>query len=87
MIAFLACLAVLLLSLLGMYVALVRPLRRKLATLKRTVGAESVWNNGQHKLRRDEVKAPRRLSGEEAEALSERLGKVEERKTVTCEMN
>ena len=84
MIAFLGCLGVFAASVAGLYLASVRSLQAEVATLKRIVGAESIWNNGQHRLRRDEMKALRKLSGMELEAVSERLDKIETEDTALC---
>jgi hypothetical protein len=86
MIAFIACLGALTVVLGALHFLFVRPLQQKLAELEKNFGAHSVWSTGQHRLRRDEIRVLRSLSGEEICAVSERLDRVEsERITTPCQ--
>ena len=87
MTAFFACLLALVVSMFILWRFFVRPLQRDIVELRKIVEAESIWSTGQYRLRCDEVKALRKLSGKELEAVSERLYKVEDRETVKCAMN
>jgi hypothetical protein len=82
MIAFFSCFGVLAAVIIVMYFVFVRPLQRELAEAKRVFAASEVRNIGLHRMRKDEIARLKKLSGEEVEAISERLDKVETRVTV-----
>ncbi len=85
MIAFLACLGALAIVIGALHFLIVRPLQRKVATLERVQCAHEVRCVAHHRMRKAELAKLRRLSGEELEAVSERLDKVETRKTMPCQ--
>ena len=82
MIAFLVCLVVFAASIAGLYRAFVLPLQREVATLKRTFGAHEIRSKELHRRARADIAGLRKLSGQELEAVSERLDEIETRATV-----
>jgi hypothetical protein len=87
MIAFVICLAVLVASLVGMYFAFVRPLRNEVASLGRVFSAHELRSKELHRRAKADIARLRKLSGEEAEAISERLDKLETEDTALCKVN
>lgn len=77
MIAFFSCLATLIVTAAVIHFVSVRPLRRKVDEFGRVFAASEVRNKALHRMRKDEIARLRKLSGEEAEAISERLDKLE----------
>lgn len=77
MIAFFSCLGALIMAIAGMYLAFVRPLQRKVDEMGRVFSASEVRNKALHRMRKDEIARLRKLSGEETEAISKRLDKLE----------
>lgn len=77
MIAFIVCSVVLVASLAGMHFAFVRPLRQEMATLGRVFSAHELRSKELHRAAKADIARLRKLSGEEAEAISERLDKLE----------
>lgn len=78
MTAYLVCLAVLV----AVYFAAIRPLKRRIAELEKAVAVNDRCARGQIRSVRARVEGLRKLSGEEAEAISERLDRIETRPTV-----
>lgn len=87
MIAFITCLGTLAVVLGVLYFLVVRPLQRKVATLARVQCAHETRCIAHHRMRKAELAELRKLSGEELEAVSERLDQIETRKTMPCETN
>lgn len=77
MIAFFYCLGALVVAIVGMYIAFVRQLQRKVDDMGRTFAASEVRNKALHRMRKDEIARLKKLSGEEVEAILERLDKLE----------
>jgi hypothetical protein len=84
MIAFFSCLGALTLTTFVLYFAFVRPLQRKVDEMGRTFAASEARNKALHRMRKDEIARLKRLSGEEVEAISERLDEIETRKTTVA---
>jgi hypothetical protein len=87
MIAFVVCSIVLAASLAGMYFAFVRPLRNEVATLGRVFSAHELRSKELHQRAKADIARLRRMSGQESEAISERLDKLETDDTALCKMN
>lgn len=77
MIAFFSCLGALVVAVAGMYFAFVRPLQRKVDEMGRVFDASEARNRMLHRMRKDDIARLKKLSGEETEAISERLNKLE----------
>lgn len=87
MIAFFSCLGALVLTIAGMYFAFVRPLQRKVDEMGRVFSAAELRNKALHRMRKDEIARLKRLSGEETEAISERLDKLETEDTALVKVS
>jgi hypothetical protein len=84
MIAFFSCLGALVLTVVVLYFAFVLPLQRKVDEFGRVFAASEARNKALHRMRKDEIARLKRLSGEEVEAISERLDEIETRKTTVA---